>query len=359
MRTGVGIGVLLVSALGGACGGDASNVDCGRGRLVRVGGESYCTYADGIVIEGGFQCPEELPYLIRLDDAAVCASAEHDPGELPPAVCSSVGRQCLPLLDATRPPPSPDALDAGRDAAPGADAAGAVDAGPGAGGPGCRLSSDPDCLLLTRLDGVAPDALRDECGGFAVAATAGVATAAQAWCGGALAVPYSDGGGSLGPGFGIDGIEVTGSDALSLDVNPVLTIEARVFALALDPGGAVGGPKPTVVRQSDGQYRLFVYDGRPGVVLGSLCGPFMGYRWALSPDPLPLSRWVHLVAVIDGIAERVELYVDGVLAASADSGPCSPPGASSGGIRIGNSGGNDVFPGYLDEVRIRRGALPP
>lgn len=222
------------------------------------------------------------------------------------------------------------------------------------------LEADEECLLLTHLDGASAAGIADECGGLTVAASAGVRAAPEAVCGGAIAIDYTTGG--LGAGFGFDRVLVTGSDALSVDVNPVLTIDAWVYALAVDPSGPTSGPKPTIVAQEDHQYRLWVYDGRIGVTLGTTCGPFNGYRWALDPDPLPLRTWVHVAAVVDATAESVEIYRDGVLRDTATSGACgdgSAPVTSSGGVRIGNTAGNDVFPGYLDAVRVRRGAFRP
>lgn len=216
---------------------------------------------------------------------------------------------------------------------------------------------EPDCLLAAHLDHHAVD----RCGRFSLTRTAGVSAAPIRRDGRtAVAIRYSRS--RLGPGFGFDGIDASGGSALSVNTTPTLTIETWIHPLEVDPSGPTAGPKPTVVRQVDGQYRLWVYDGRLALSLGRPCGPFRGYRLALDSDRLPLRRWVHVVGIVDHRAGRVELYRDGRLVAEARSGSCGEeyaPARSSGAVRIGNSGGNDIFAGYIESVRIRSGAHRP
>lgn len=106
--------VLVLAGLSAACGGDDTTArPCGDGALVEVGGRRFCAYRDPLVIEGGFRCPEALPYRIDLEGAAVCTEEPTDRRELPSEVCARIDRPCEGPADA-----GPTRQDAGTDAGP-------------------------------------------------------------------------------------------------------------------------------------------------------------------------------------------------------------------------------------------------
>ncbi len=79
----------LVFAALMACSGDTD--PCGPDGIQTVGGARFCVVRQGLVIEGGFACPADLPARISLPGGVVCAAAGTDAASLPPVICDQVG----------------------------------------------------------------------------------------------------------------------------------------------------------------------------------------------------------------------------------------------------------------------------
>lgn len=212
----------------------------------------------------------------------------------------------------------------------------------------CGLGVTPDTLLSVSFDG-APGTWTDPAGGHTITSTMGVTSAPLTRCDGAVAVPYTTSG--LGAGFGFDHVAASGgSTSLSLTDHGVITVESWAYPTEVDPSGPTAGPKPTLVYQADGQYRLWIYNHRFVASMGGPC------RAGDAGPAVTVNRWYHVLAVYGQMGGTIDLYVDGV---HVDSTMGCPVVSSSAPVRVGNSLGNDVFPGYIDEVRIRAGAHPP
>ncbi|MEV6878391.1 LamG-like jellyroll fold domain-containing protein [Amycolatopsis sp. NPDC051128] len=82
-------------------------------------------------------------------------------------------------------------------------------------------------------------------------------------------------------------------------------------------------------------------------------------RYAFAKSPPQLGMWTHLTGVYNSSENRIEIYVNGVLAGTADSGPPQP---SAGALQIGRAmwDGNqgDNWAGAIDEVKVYNRALP-
>lgn len=124
---------------------------------------------------------------------------------------------------------------------------------------------------------------------------------------------------------------------------------------------------------------------RNGTAVGQdgaqISGFFLGYRTTTTPGPwafivrstdstnsgtwqagggsLTPGRWTHVVGVYDPAAGQVRLYVDGELAATANAGS---GWHADGPLTIGRAKWQDPtdwFDGFVDDVRVYQGVLPP
>ncbi|MCC7538914.1 MAG: hypothetical protein IT379_21995 [Deltaproteobacteria bacterium] len=81
--------------VGVGCGTTSTSGDpCGSGEHVRALGRGYCVYQGGIVIEGGFECPADLPFRIDVGEGVVCTDARAELDELPGEVCTKFESGC-------------------------------------------------------------------------------------------------------------------------------------------------------------------------------------------------------------------------------------------------------------------------
>lgn len=84
--------------------------------------------------------------------------------------------------------------------------------------------------------------------------------------------------------------------------------------------------------------------------------------WLTSPDPLPVGRWSHVAAVLDGRTMR--LYVNGVqvVQGTASGAPIADPAARfsiGGGVMNDGPGGSLNFDGSITQVRFWNVARTP
>ncbi|MFJ2397698.1 LamG-like jellyroll fold domain-containing protein [Streptomyces sp. NPDC087843] len=148
-------------------------------------------------------------------------------------------------------------------------------------------------------------------------------------------------------------VELDGSDGAYLTTGASAVDTAGAFAVsAWVRPDALDGDGMTVVGQ-DG-------DGVSAFELGEVTGDDGGRAWSFTvggdrvrggtPD---IGEWAHLAGVYDPVAGTARLYVNGVLAGTAE-GVAAPGGtAATGGLRIGRppgAGGN--WHGALADVRV-------
>lgn len=81
------VGTVFVVFYGASCSSRESS-PCSSGTLVRSGDAEYCGHPAGLVIEGGFDCPPEMPVRIELDEAVVCV--DRATGSVPEDVCAAL-----------------------------------------------------------------------------------------------------------------------------------------------------------------------------------------------------------------------------------------------------------------------------
>jgi hypothetical protein len=87
--------VSVIVALASGCGSTSTSGDpCGEGEHVSALGRGYCVYQGGIVIEGGFECPADLPFRIDAAGGVVCAEERVGLDELPGEVCTKLPSGC-------------------------------------------------------------------------------------------------------------------------------------------------------------------------------------------------------------------------------------------------------------------------
>jgi hypothetical protein len=69
-----------------ACGDDRSEVQCGSGDAVAIDGQTYCVFEQAVVVENGFECPPDAPFLTRSTGFGVCGQQQ----VLPPALVEDI-----------------------------------------------------------------------------------------------------------------------------------------------------------------------------------------------------------------------------------------------------------------------------
>jgi hypothetical protein len=81
---------------------------------------------------------------------------------------------------------------------------------------------------------------------------------------------------------------------------------------------------------------------------------YQGTDMASSPQPAQIGVWTHLTGVYDASARKLQLYVNGALAATADRTVAD--WNATGWVQIGrtmwNGAGADYWPGLVDEVKV-------
>ncbi|MFL1462271.1 LamG-like jellyroll fold domain-containing protein [Roseococcus sp. DSY-14] len=168
--------------------------------------------------------------------------------------------------------------------------------------------------------------------------------------------------GVAGPGGGALSFPMAGSAvALGLGgpARPFAPLVAlRVEALVRLPDAAAA--RYGVVVDGDSAFRLAVDDGAPTVAVLNAGGGLEQVRAdpASAPDgrlhPLPLGRWVELVAEHDGAA-HLRLFMDGALVAAKVTGPGHVAAVRGRGVTIGNAvGGGMPLGGALARLRLWR-----
>jgi hypothetical protein len=103
----------------------------------------------------------------------------------------------------------------------------------------------------------------------------------------------------------------------------------------------------------DREYGLFAHAG--GELRCAMAISAAG--WVSAPAALQLGRWHHVACIAQ--RDRLELYVDGVLAASAAGSGAAPANATPLHLGADSPSGQDPLVGALDDVRIWDLAWPP
>ena len=159
------------------------------------------------------------------------------------------------------------------------------------------------------------------------------------------------------------GVQV--SDNPLFDLPQSLTLEAfiRLDSYPNNPanhgqilfrGDDAGGDDPydLSIRGTTGELRFLVDDGTSSAYL-------------FSPNPIPLNTLLHVAGTLDDVTGEMKLYIDGQEVASTVTSIRATVPLISGNPRvaIGNLGtgtqNDQVFPGFIDEVRISDKALAP
>jgi hypothetical protein len=145
------LGILAVCA---GCGnGKSDHGPCGvQGTCVKVEANAYCAY---IVIEGGFKCPDAVPFEYDFAGGTVCASAdEDDPADLPDAVCAEIPGGCHGSADGGT---DGDPGDGGTDGDAGTDGDGELSGCPWtsdcSNSATCSAVGSPTCVQACNADG--------------------------------------------------------------------------------------------------------------------------------------------------------------------------------------------------------------
>jgi hypothetical protein len=94
-------------------------------------------------------------------------------------------------------------------------------------------------------------------------------------------------------------------------------------------------------------YQLYAGAASAGVPAGYTDSGVSGWGGVVGEEALEPKTWSHLALTYDGA--RLRLYVNGEL---LDTDTTPPPGASSGSLLLGATGGEEFFKGRIDEVRI-------
>ena len=148
-------------------------------------------------------------------------------------------------------------------------------------------------------------------------------------------------------------IEVPDTEALR--PSTALSVSAWIW-----PDSLGSGAWPGIVTKRSGfqdQSAFSLHVGDTKYVTVDIAGEDDRFR---APTALGIDRWYHVAFVYDGTlpeAERVKLYIDGVLVMEAVETSATIPAYSSP-VLIGNlPGGGSVFDGRIDEVAVWRRAL--
>jgi hypothetical protein len=157
--------------------------------------------------------------------------------------------------------------------------------------------------------------------------------------------------GRMGAALAFDGVDdaVIVPDRASLDLTAALTLEAWISPSVLS-GWRVIVDKTTTGLPSN--YYLGLYGDEVAF------GFYAGGAWrdhVTSGVDLPANAWTHVAATFDDAADRVRIYVNGVLRLSAVE--LGRPVANAEQLRIGIGFANEAFAGRIDEVRVYDRAL--
>jgi hypothetical protein len=234
---------------------------------------------------------------------ALDASMSFDPSDAPPDA-STPRDAAAAAIDASAPP---------RDAAVRADA-GLPSGEPDAGRPLC--SDDPALVACYPLDG---DALDHGARGNHLQATA---------------IDWDPRGGAL----------LNADSKLFCPNGPGLSHAARTLLAWVRVDALASGRSGILDRERE--YGLFGYAG--GELRCSMAIAAAG--WVSAPGAFELGRWHHVACIAQ--TDRLELYVDGMLAASAPGAGSEPANATPLHLGADSPSGNDPLVGALDDVRI-------
>lgn len=152
------------------------------------------------------------------------------------------------------------------------------------------------------------------------------------------------------------GLTVAGAESLQFSGTPTFTIEAWIRPNAEQAGGSVGGGNAggIVSSRNSAVYANYELSIRADLGLRVFASDFPG-NWAYigsSSSLLAADQWSHVALVCDG--GTLNLYVNGVLDETVAGAAVSFGGYGDGVVYIAQ-GGDGVFYGYIDELRIVNG----
>ena len=145
-----------------------------------------------------------------------------------------------------------------------------------------------------------------------------------------------------------------GTDRVTVDYNPTLTVDNQLTIEAWVKYAGGGGVNPRIIEIIDTfNLHIDIPTGCAGFWLFSEEYPSdNGWTRVYSSAPFPIDIWTHIAGVWDGIEMR--LYVDGSLAGSTEFlGSLFHDGPGDQSLKIGNGWTHiDGINGEIDEVRF-------